>query len=620
MKLLVGAMGVLYFCYGCATSAAVQDQQKSGAKHVQKPQTPSSPPPAAAVTKPADRILGVQIQDHGGVLAVLISGNRPFQDYVYQRLTSDSFILGLAGINTPGTCPGLPVRSHGLHLRYVAGKAGNGAHIIGTLRHGVGRYHLKSVGNDLILTLYRPGQKVSGTIAGASRKTLRTPPPAPATPQLGRPAGVPMTARESIRQHPRHVRIDSERRYGPGMGLKKNYTGKPISLDLQEADLKNVLRLLADLSGTNMVIEPDVSGKVTLKVNNVPWDQVLHLVLSMNNLGEEKVGNVIRIATQAKLRQEWKDQEQALQARQKLLELSQNVGPITTAYLTVNYAQPTDVAAKIKEIESPKGKISVDNRTSLIIYSDYPSRVAEARGLLARLDKPSPQVMIEARIVTLNSDSTLDLGVQWNFSSGVGTNSSFNQTFAVNHLNTARDTYNFGLSGFINNTMWNLDMTLSALEAASQAKVVAAPKVLTLDNQKADISQGTKIPYLELTGENVSSTTFQNATVELQVTPHITPDHKVRLQINAKEDEPGTTYNNQTSIDTRQIKTELLVDNGKIVVIGGVIRRNDSTSTSGVPGFDKIPLLGRLFKQDEYKRNKTELLIFISPKIVPGSL
>ena len=204
---------------------------------------------------------------------------------------------------------------------------------------------------------------------------------------------------------------------GTPSAARKQYTGKAVSLDLMDADLRNVLRLLSDLTGTNIVIEPDVTGKVTLKVEQVPWDQVLDMVLSMNDLGKEQVGNVIRIARQVKLRQEWLQQAEAIKAKQSLAESTRDLGELSTVYFSVNFGKPSEIAAKISDGKSERGKVSVDDRTSLIIYTDYPTRIANARQLLTRLDRPTSQVLIEARIVTLNSDTQRQLGMNLSFSS-----------------------------------------------------------------------------------------------------------------------------------------------------------------------------------------------------------
>ena len=224
-------------------------------------------------------------------------------------------------------------------------------------------------------------------------------------------------SRSSLSQHNPPTQASLAEGIGTPAAARKQYTGKTVSLDLMDADLRNVLRLLSDLTGTNIVIEPDVTGKVTLKVEQVPWDQVLDMVLSMNDLGKEQVGNVIRIAKQAKLRQEYLQQAEAIKAKQSLAETTRDLGELSTVYFPVNFGKPAEIAAKITDGKSERGKVSVDERTSLIIYTDYPARVANARQLLARLDRPTPQVLIEARIVTLNSETKRQLGVNLSFSS-----------------------------------------------------------------------------------------------------------------------------------------------------------------------------------------------------------
>jgi type IV pilus assembly protein PilQ len=393
-----------------------------------------------------------------------------------------------------------------------------------------------------------------------------------------------------------------------------------------DADLRNVLRLLSDLAGINIVIEPDVSGKVTLKVEQVPWDQVLDMVLAMNDLGKEQVGNVIRIAKQSKLRQEYVQQADAIKAKQSLAETTRDLGDISTVYLPVNFAKPSDVAAKITDGKSERGKVAVDERTSLIIYTDYPARVAGARQLLTRLDRPTPQVLIEARIITLTSETKRTLGVNLSFSSAHPSTGPATQNFAINPPTAGISQISANVYQLIGKTLINVDLEIQALQTVNLARVVAAPRVLTLDNVKATVSQGTEVPYLQVgdTAANVTATAFKDATLELQVTPHITPDRKVRLLIAAKQDTvSATVYSVGTStepgIDTRKIQTELLVDDGNVIVIGGVINNQSTYSNSTTPGLADIPILGRLFKNEQTDDQRNELLIFISPKIVEVS-
>ncbi len=400
---------------------------------------------------------------------------------------------------------------------------------------------------------------------------------------------------------------------------KKQYSGKSVSLDLMDADLRNVLRLLSDLASVNIVIEPDVAGKVTLKVDAVPWDQVLDMVLSINDLGQERVGNVIRIAKQAKLRNEWTMQAESIRAKQHLQETTRDLGDLSTVYLAVNFGKPAEIAAKISDSKSERGKVSVDERTSLIIYTDYPARVANARQLLARLDRATPQVLIEARIITLTSQTTRQLGMNFNFSSSYqSTPAPLIQDFAVNGPQAANQ-FGVNIQSLVGKTLLNLDLQIQALETVQLARVVAAPRVLTLDNVKAVVTQGTQVPYLQVgdTAANVTATAFKDATLELAVTPHITPDRKIRMLVAAKQDTVSqVTYNNEPGIDTRKVATELLVDDGDVIVIGGVIDNESNDTKTFTPGMADIPIIGRLFKSDQSSDKRNELLIFISPKIV----
>jgi len=401
----------------------------------------------------------------------------------------------------------------------------------------------------------------------------------------------------------------------PSHPLMKNYSGKPISLDLLDADVRNVLRLISDITGTNLVIEPDVTGRVTLKVEQVPWDHVLDMVLAMNNLGKEREGNVIRVAREAKLREEWRMRAESIRARQELLEAVKDVGELTTVYFTINYAQPGVIARRLDENRGERGRVSIDERTSLVIYADTPARIAEARQLISRLDRPTAQVMIEARIVTMNSKATRDLGIQWGLATD--TSPSPSPRFQVNvPMGATASTFDFNIGRMIANDFIKLDARISALESLGDVRIIAAPNVMTLSNVEARISQGLQIPYLQQTPEGVPTTIFEEALVELKVTPHITPDRRIRMKIDAKQDEPGAIFNQQTSIETREVNTELFVEDGEIVVIGGVTRDRLERSMDGTPGFNRVPMLGRLFKTESSSSDKTQLLIFISPKII----
>jgi type IV pilus assembly protein PilQ len=638
----IGVFILALICLGCAGQGSIGSGTRAGQAERMRGGQPVTLESAAPASMKADQILDLRIDDSPDVTVVRITGNAPLQDYQFLRSGENRFVLELNDIKPGGALNSLPISSERLALRYQGMASPKTIQLVGTLQRPLDYYVLDAVGNELMLALYvskealasaetQPVSPRSG--AKASSKTVSSVPPAQGLLESSSdPTSYDQNRTGSKLQKAQEA--GTRKSLMPGSRLsgeasKRPYSGKPISLDLLDADLKNVLRLLADITGTNMVIEPDVVGRVTIKVEKVPWDQVLDMILAMNDLGREDLGNVIRIARLGKLKQEWNQQVDEIRAKQELLEVAKDVGAITTAYLTVNYAQPVEIAAKISEVKSDKGKVSVDERSSLVIYTDYPARIEGARSLLARLDRATAQVMIEARIVTATQEVTTALGTEWHvwFQKTGGSlldNTPLQGTRAFQVNRPADPFFGFTIASLWGQTLASIDFKLSALETSDQVNVIAAPKVLTVNNVKAVITQGTQIPYLSVTGLNTATTTFQQATTELTVTPHITPDQKVRLEIQAKQDEPTVqTYQVGESIvpgiDTRKITTELLVDDGQVVVIGGVLRNRQEESNKGTPGLQKIPLLGWLFKNETTSSRKDELLIFISPQIIEST-
>jgi len=402
----------------------------------------------------------------------------------------------------------------------------------------------------------------------------------------------------------------------------ERFLGQKISLDLQEVDIRNVLRLLADVTGKNIVVEPNVKGTVTLKVDNVPWDQVLELILKINDLDSVMEGNVIRIATAAKIKSELDRKREEVEAKKELMAAARDLGEISTEYLQVNYADVGDISAQIENIKSEKGTISVDNRTNLIIYSDFPKRIELAKQILARLDRATKQVMVESRIVSANTNFSRNLGISWNaaytansLANRLGGSPEFD--FAVAAPTAAVGTFGLSFSRLANNLL-DLDMQLDALEQAGEGRVISSPRIFTLDHVQAMIQQGDQIPYPQRTQEGTISTAFAPATLSLTVTPHITPDGKVRMEVLAKRDQAdfSRTVQDVPAIRTQEAQTELLVNDGDTIVIGGIVIRDTEWNESRVPFLWRIPILGWLFKNRQISDEKSELLIFLSPTIV----
>jgi len=441
------------------------------------------------------------------------------------------------------------------------------------------------------------------------------------------------------------TRVRRTQRFQPGMyrgetplelpGTRKRFRGTRISMDFYNADIHNVFRLISDISGLNIVVGDDVKGKVTLRLIDVPWDQALNLVLATQGLGMVRVGNVIRIAPVEALRKEQDMAARAAEARLDARKKKEELEPLITEYVQINYAKAEDLVPRVEEVMSERGKVTFDERTNVLIVHDIGKSIKNVLFLVKTLDKVTPQVMIEARIVEAEAAFARELGVKW----GAG----FEHTWSgniVRGLSTGVGTEIGGLEPLVNlpvagatglldfsllrtgQTMWEIDAQLSALEQEGKVKIVSAPKIATLDNKEAMIKQGKEIPYLEFTEEGTVSTVFKEVVLELVVTPHITPDGRVKMKIFTKKDELDWTNAVTISgglvpaLDKKEAETELLVDDGETIVIGGVIKEKETVLMKRVPFLWRIPLLGYLFQYKSIEKEKTELLIFIAPSII----
>lgn len=429
-----------------------------------------------------------------------------------------------------------------------------------------------------------------------------------------------------------------------GSGVQRKYIGQRISLDFKDADLQNVFRIIAEVSHLNIITSDEVRGKVTLRLINVPWDQALDLVLQAKSLGAKQEGNVIRIAPLAALRTE---ERSRLDAQKEVEKLRASLEAVTET-IPVSYTKAGDLQPKIKDLLSEGGKVQIDDRTNTIVIRDLARNVEEARVLIAKLDTATPQVLIEARIVEVDTSFIRELGVQWGGSynstagrSKVGvsgfqdatgaflpgqpvTNTGFvpfsptapPPNFAVNLPASVGLGSGGGISFGILRDNLRLDLSLSALEASSKGRVVSSPKVITIDNKEAMIEQGTQIPYSTVSASG-TNTQFVDATLSLRVTPHITPDGGVIMKLEAKNDSQGAVgASGQPAINKKKATTEVLVRDGETAVIGGILQISRTENQGAVPWLSKIPVLGVLFRNDRNQATNRELLIFITPKIL----
>jgi type IV pilus assembly protein PilQ len=405
------------------------------------------------------------------------------------------------------------------------------------------------------------------------------------------------------------------------------YVGRKISLDFQDAEISDIIRLIAEVSTLNIVLGEEVKGKMTLKLANVPWDQALETILRVNTLGQQRDGSIIVISSLASITQR---QEEEAKAKDTGMRAEDRV----TRVIYLNYAQAQTLSEPLKKLLSPRGDISVDIRTNTMVVKDIPSSIEDVVKMAKTLDTRTPQVSIEARIVQVSPKFTRSLGVQWgaNYGDILGGNiirlatpngqspGGFGAIAPGLGVNVPASN-NLGGVGFtfgrFTDSPITLDLRLSAGETQGLTKIVSTPKVTVLDNLKATISQGESIPFQTSSSQGGTQTTFQEAALTLEVTPHISSDGGIIMNVKVKKNAPGEQRSNAgPSIIKKEAETSVLILDGETIAVGGIQETVEAETTSGIPFLMDIPFIGRLFKNKEVRKENTELLVFITPKIV----
>ncbi|MGK2905942.1 MAG: type IV pilus secretin PilQ [Desulfuromonadales bacterium] len=400
------------------------------------------------------------------------------------------------------------------------------------------------------------------------------------------------------------------------------YTGEKITLVFDSANVRNILQLIGEVSGLNILASSDVQGTVTLRLIDVPWDQALDLVLETASLGKIQQGNVLRILPRDKIRE-------IEQASMKDQQVAIEEGVLVTTTFPISYASVDIMKGFLTDIKSDRGSIIADSRNKQLIVRDVEEVLQQMRETIAQIDLPERQVMIEARIVEAQTSFTRDLGVKWNFDYDNDRNSAdggdasgqigLGGQFLIASTNPAASGFSSMFSfGDLDDAL-NLDLRLSALENNGQGRIISTPRITTLNGEPAEISQGTQIPYSTTTDAG-ANTEFIDAVLKLNVTPEINPDGSVILTIEASNSAPGsivpTSTGNAVSIEKKEAKTKVLVHDGSTTVIGGIFVESETDGASGVPILMDIPVMGQLFKSTTKSRERRELLIFITPRIV----
>lgn len=452
-----------------------------------------------------------------------------------------------------------------------------------------------------------------------------------------------------------NISIEPPRRLRQPTLEERTYSGAPLSLEFQDVSVRTILEVLAQHTNTNIVASDNVSGNITLRLINVPWDQALDIILKSKNLDKRVNGNVIWVAPAAELEKQEADALKALQDKQEL-------APLRTEYIRLNYAKADKVREMIEaqgnnkntndsgSLLSNRGTVTIDERTNTLIIKDTSASIMNIRDLISKIDIPVKQVMIEARIVSATDSFSKDMGVKWGvLSQGAASNRNLlvggsDQTIwdlkkysmtsqTVNGQTVSYPTYkitrpdnlnvNLGVTnptgriafGLLSISDMLLDLELSAMQADNKGEVISSPKVLTADKQTAKVMSGTQIPYQEAAASGATSTSFVEAALSLEVTPNITPDGRIGMQLAIENGRPNFT-SNPPSIDTDSVTTNVVVDDGQTVVLGGIYRTTTGDSVSKVPFLGDLPYVNRLFKRTEVRNDKQELLIFVTPKLV----
>ncbi len=509
-------------------------------------------------------------------------------------------------------------------------------------------YHVVKEENALVVEIPAPKVKAEAPLPGP-----KPPVTVPSTTAAPVPPTAPSEARPAA-QEPRALehKVPTEgkpytKAERPVLTAPKDeppaerpYTGRKISLDFKDADLQNVLRIIAEVSGKNIVISDSVKGKATIRLVDTPWDMALDVILKTYALDKEELGpNIFRVAPYTQLK---KEREEARKADEAL----QQVEPLVMKIVPTNYAKGKDLEPLLQKFKSkrPEAGILVDSRTNSIIIKDLPEHVDTMEKLIRELDTQTPEVLIEARIVELQVDYEKQLGVQWGTmyragpATGNPTGLNFPGIIGVGGTQTSVPNSMGGISnpvvnlpasvgeaaggalgislGSLTNSL-QLDMVLSALEKKNHAKVISSPRVVTVNNQEAKIIQGQEVPQMTVSANEGTKVEYKEAALKLSVTPQVTADKSIIMNIVISNDTPTLGANNLYIINKKEATTSVLVKDGETAVIGGIFTNNDTEAFGAVPWFHKIPGLGHLFKATQKVKKRTELVIFITPRILP---
>jgi len=567
----------------------------------------SSTPPMARATE----ISRIEIKKAMDTVKVSITGNGSMRPNVFPL--NERIVVDIPGVVMKASVPsGTAYPLKGIR----AGKYKDKVRLVLDLR-GNANYDVESQGNSIEISLGRKalaetktGTKTLLNETSAETALRETPPPAPAIEDT---TAAKAPAHETTT---RKIFTAEETPASNAITQRDSFTGKKISLDFQDAEVGPIFRLLADVNGYNLVLDPGVKGKITIKLMNVPWDQALDIILNQSHLSHRLEGNILWIAPNSVF-------EAIVSDKAKAREATEKAEPLVQEIIQINYAEAESVSKAIGDAKllSPRGNITKDNRMNTLIIKDTQKSIEKIRELVKVMDVTKPQVMIEAKLVQVSNDYSESFGIRWGGSfsnpswpTPIGGNLSVNTPTAPAGSAVTVPGGALGLTVGHANTL-KVDLSLSALESIGKSKTLSNPKVLTMDNEKATIQQGSTF-YISTVSQAGTQTTAQTATLSLEVTPKITPDGYIQLKVTAT-DNALVSVTPLPVVDTKSMTTQALVKNGETLVLGGIYTTTVTENEDAVPGLGRIPGLGWLFKTKTVVGPTTkELLIFITPTVI----
>jgi type IV pilus assembly protein PilQ len=595
---------------------------------------PPGAAPAPPAAGPVGKVTRVDLQSVRGRQRIVIGTSGPISYKVTEVTDPPGLLVDVSGAQIE------PADARTLDLRHVASPVNRlqasqyktepepVVRVVAELR-GPTRYEVQQTPSAILVEL-RPSAPVPAARPGAPPARVAVPPVPPARPEAPPAAAPAPPTLPTAAAAP-----------GPGR----------LSMDFKDADIQNLLRIIAEVSGMNVVSGSDVTGKVTVRLVNVEWPQALDVILKINNMGYEIDGNIIRVAPLPKLEAERRSREDARVAAARAKEAEVRLEPLMTKVVAVNYAKAADVVKNLDRLRTAgraDASIVVDDRTNSLVIQETVGTLAKMESLLKRLDIPTPQVLIEARIVEATRSFAQSLGIEYSFlgnalvqsgaqnknltpvsvftspAGGVGTVLSApatNPPISISFPAAGTNVSALGITvGSVANNLM-LGVRLTAAESENRVRTLSAPKVATLDNQEAEIRQGTQVPYTTVDSSGRTVVAFQDAFIRMKVTPRITNDRRVSMKIEAERSFAGDRIDFQGGfafvLEQRKASTNVLVANGSTIVIGGLLQTTDSVAEQGLPWLKNIPGLGWLFKSHSVgPNNKTELLIFLTPTIL----